>query len=223
MKIGNIIDITVVAVFVISAVVGLKKGLMRMFLGIMSFVIAGAAVMMFSAQVTDYMMNTQVRDMVYSRVQPVISSVFDRADGTISAEEALSDVGMPKFAVNYIKQNTNLQELENTFVQTLSNSATNGIVKIFSILVIFVGVHILLTILLWSTERLLGKTIFGSFNRMLGATIGVANAMLVVYMLCGAVMLLSPITDMSAVTDIIQQTFITKCFYNNNILMNIFC
>lgn len=223
MKIGNIIDIIVVLVFVISAVTGLKKGLMRMFLGIMSFVIAGIAVMMLSAPVTDYMMQTEIPNMVHSHVEPVISSVFDHEKGTVTAEDALKNAGIPKFAISYISQNTDVQKLETTFVETLSSSATSGIVKIFSTLLIFVGIHILLTIIIWSCDKLFSHTLLGSFNRMLGATIGVANAMIVVYMLCGAVMLLSPILDMSTVTDIIEQTFITKCFYNNNILMNIFC
>lgn len=223
MKIGNIIDIIVVIVFVVSAVTGLKKGLMRMFLGIMSFVVAGIAVMTLSAPVNNYILQTSVPDMIHSRIEPVISSVFDNTAGTLSAEDALKDAGIPKFAVSYIKQNTDVQKLETTFVETLSDSATSGIVKIFSTLLIFVGVHILLTVIIKCCDKLFAHTLLGSFNRMLGATIGVANAMIVVYMLCGAVMLLAPIINMSTVTDIIEQTFITKCFYNNNILMNIFC
>ncbi len=223
MNVWSILDIAIVIIFTISAVWGLKKGLMRMFLGIMSFVVAGVAVFILTAPLTQTMMQTAVPDMVRGKIEPVIVSVFDRAKGTVTVEEALSNAGMPEFAIEFVEKNTDMAGLERNFVETLTNSATDGIVRIFCMLLIFIGVHILLSLIVFIAGRAMNGTMLGSFNRMLGATIGVANAMLMVYLLCAAVMLLSPVIDMSPVTDAIQKTFITKCFYNNNILMNIFC
>ena len=223
MNIWSILDIIIVVIFIISAVSGLKKGLMKMFLGIMSFVVAGAAVFLLTTPLTQAMMQTPVPDMVRGKIEPVIVSVFDKAKGTVTIEEALTNAGIPEFAIEFVEKNTDTAGLENSFVETLTNSATDGIVKIFCMLLIFIGVHIVLSVILGIAGKMMNGTILGSFNRMLGATIGVANAMLVVYLLCAAVMLLSPVVDMSAITDVIQKTFITKCFYNNNVLMNIFC
>lgn len=221
MNTGMIIDIVVVAVFVIYAVMGMRKGLMRVFFGIVSFVLSGAAVVALTAPVSAYMMQTQVPELVRTHVQPPIEAVFERAHGAATIEETLEKAGMPDFVIDFVEKRTDEKALANSFVETMTNSAVSNIVTIFSMLVIFVGIHIVLTIIICIVGGILKTPVLGSFNRMLGGVVGVMNAMAIVYLLCAMVVLLSPVMDLSAVTDVINKTFITKCFYNNNILMAI--
>lgn len=223
MKPWIILDAVVVAVFVISAVVGLKKGLMKMFFGIASFAVSGIAVFMLVSPFTAYVMHTELPDKVREHIQPPIESVFETSKGNVTPDEALERSGIPDFAVDFIQKNTDLEKVKDSFVETVTESAVSGIVKIFCMIIIFVGIHIVLSVIIWIIGDIMKNTVLGSFNRMLGAVIGVANAMIIVYLLCAMVVLLSPVAELGAVTDLIQKSFITKSFYNNNVLMNIFC
>lgn len=223
MKPWIILDAVVVAVFVISAVVGLKKGLMKMFFGIASFAVSGIAVFMLVSPFTAYVMHTELPDKVREHIQPPIESVFETSKGNVTPDEALERSGIPDFAVDFIQKSTDLEKVKDSFVETVTESAVSGIVKIFCMIIIFVGIHIVLSVIIWIIGGIMKNTVLGSFNRMLGAVIGVANAMIIVYLLCAMVVLLSPVAELGAVTDLIQKSFITKSFYNNNVLMNIFC
>lgn len=223
MKPWIILDAVVVAVFVISAVVGLKKGLMKMFFGIASFAVSGIAVFMLVSPFTAYVMHTELPDKVREHIQPPIESVFETSKGNVTPDEALERSGIPDFAVDFIQKSTDLEKVKDSFVETVTESAVSGIVKIVCMIIIFVGIHIVLSVIIWIIGGIMKNTVLGSFNRMLGAVIGVANAMIIVYLLCAMVVLLSPVAELGAVTDLIQKSFITKSFYNNNVLMNIFC
>lgn len=223
MEANIILDIAVVAVFVLNAVIGLKKGLMKMFFSVASYVVAGAVVLMFSAPFNAFMMQTEMPQLVRLQISPIVENAIDNASGSrITIDDALTKVGMPEFVITYIEKNTDMNKLADNFASALIDSAVNGTVKIISEILLFVGVYIILFLIALAIGGLLKNRILGGFNKMLGASVGVLNAMIIVYLLCGAVMLLAPVTDLSRITDLIQQTFITKCFYNNNVLMNLF-
>lgn len=222
MKPWIILDIVVVGVFLISAVMGLRRGLMKTFFRAASFIVSGIAVFMLATPFTAYVMQTQLPGMVKANITPAVESVFETSEGNATIDDALEQAGIPAFAADFIQKNTDFEKVKESFVETVSEAATAGIVKIFCMIIIFAGVHIALLIIITIISAFFKNTMLGSFNRMLGAVIGVVCAMFTVYLLCAMVVLLSPVAELSAVTELIQKSFITKCFYNNNVLMNIF-
>ena len=61
-----------------------------------------------------------------------------------------------------------------------------------------------------------------TINRLLGAGLGVINALLLIYIICGAVSLFAPADKLVLIEETVQNTYILKYFYENNLLLSLF-
>jgi hypothetical protein len=59
-------------------------------------------------------------------------------------------------------------------------------------------------------------------DKFAGLIMGVGNALLIIYISSGLVMLFTPLGKMQSVDNFIQSTYILRYFYENNYLLNLF-
>ena len=130
---------------------------------------------------------------------------------------------LPDFLKENIEKSIlEMSEIKNNVMEVITDSITSLIMRIIAMLMLFVLVKIFVFLAIKLLDSLFGLPGLKSVNRTLGAVIGIANAMLVIYIVCGLVSLFTPMQNLASVDNAIGQTMLLKYFYNNNLLLSLF-
>ena len=63
--------------------------------------------------------------------------------------------------------------------------------------------------------------ILKQFNKAGGIIYGIIKALIIIYVILAIIFALTYITGNTVISEIISKSYITKVFYNNNILLNL--
>lgn len=224
-----ICDIILIAILAISIVYGISKGFVRAVYQIFSFVISVVLVLLLVTPFTNKLMDSSIANAINGYVYNGIYKVTDNEFGVSTISEGIENTGIPKFMQEAVFENLDMK-IQNTIlsnevsdvVHSAADVVTRYIVQVIAAVILFIIIRIALSIIIRILDAVLSLPLLNLANRFLGALVGCLNGMIIVYAICGAIMLLVPIMDLSKVTSIIDKTFITYWFYEKNMLMNIF-
>ena len=131
-------------------------------------------------------------------------------------------LALPDFISDKIEKNlAEMSEIRNNVMEVITDSISLFILKILALLVLFIVVKLFVFLALKILESLFSLPLLKSVNTGLGAIIGIVNALLTVYIICGVLNLFVPMDKMSAVQEFVNSTYLIKYFYNNNILLSL--
>lgn len=142
---------------------------------------------------------------------------------TEMSETICDSLGLPGFMKSGIKESiSQMSEIKNNVMEVISDAISLAILKVISIIILFVLVKLIVFLALKFLESLFSLPGLRTMNQAMGACIGIINALLLVYIICGAVSLFTPTDKLPAVSETVSETYIVKYFYENNILMSLF-
>jgi hypothetical protein len=131
-------------------------------------------------------------------------------------------LGLPDFiSKNIEKSLTEMSEIRNNVMEVITDALSLLTMKIIALLILFIVVKVIVFLALKILESLFSLPGLKTVNRGLGAGIGIVNALLIVYIICGVLNLFVPMDKMPAIQETINSTYILKYFYNNNILLSL--
>ena len=133
--------------------------------------------------------------------------------------EAMS---LPTFLSNSIEASIReMSEIKNNVMEVITDTLTLLIMRIIALLLLFILVRIFVFLAVKILESLFELPGLKTINKTLGATIGIINALLVVYIICGAVSVFTPTDKLALVSGTIEQTMLLKYVYNHNLLLSL--
>lgn len=191
------------------------------------------AVLLSSVQpvMLNFLQSTPASGAVRNMVSKNISSSYKRESlpedtDTTETEETqviVSSLGFPKFMQNSINKTVSgMTEIKNNVMEVVTDAVTLMILKVLSVILLFLLVKIFVFLLLKLLEGLFNLPGLKTINRLLGAGLGIINALLLVYAVCGAVSLFAPADKLVFIEETVKNTYILKYFYENNLLMTLF-
>ena len=200
-----IVDLGMLAILVLTAVLGAKRGFFKSISGI-----AGTVVGFIVARIYCRPLSVYIEKPIY----PFFSSLFSKvnvqeafasaaklaAQGLGSIKEALAESGLPKFIVG-----TAVQAISNMsggladfaekysdpeFLGALAESAAKAMAPILTFVILFILVKIAVALLC----RLLSANIpvLRTINRTAGFLLGLVSGLLIIILLCWGVKLFAP-------------------------------
>ena len=134
-------------------------------------------------------------------------------------EAAKDDEGLMKYMEKYVDDAVNKTKTQ--IVIEASNIISEKVINIGVILAIFVIVRVLLILLVFVADIITELPIIKQFNDVGGLLYGIVKSLLIVYVLLAVVFFIVYTTGNTTISDTISNSFLTKFFYNNNILLNI--
>ena len=210
---GIILDVIIVGIIALNVYACYKKGLVNLAVGLIAVVAAIILSVLFYKPVTNIIVeNTQ----------------FDETLGN-TIIELLVPEGVDPSQVKFVGVLSYFQtEVENAVNGTENNVVYNtaGVMaqKIIGLIVfigIFTVVRVVLFALTFVADAITSLPILKQLDDVGGILYGLVKALLIIYLVLAIVSLIVSFTANTAISDVIASSYVTKFFYNNNILLNL--
>lgn len=227
MELWIIIDLIVVGIFILCVAGGFMFGFMKSVYRLLSLAVTIIAVIILLNPFSSYLQTTPIAATIENIVCEKVEGIVDQQVETTDTEEALNSVGLPKF-LSQIVSNTINKDVEKGIISSLDISSqiakyiTSAFIKILAVLLLLVGVRLALFVVIHILDAVFSLPILNGVNKLAGGVIGAVNAMVIVYIACAVLMLLAPVMNLTNIMTAVDKSFITKCFYKHNLLMNVF-
>ncbi|MBQ7794556.1 MAG: CvpA family protein, partial [Clostridia bacterium] len=183
---------------------------------------------------TDYLTSSALGQTVREKVSEQVLGTAEEDMAAIQGEEDGETavkvgemMGLPTFLMEFLdeklaKQTEAVETMKNDALVVLTDTVTEVILKIVSIILLFLAVRLGVFLLLRLLDLLFKLPVLSGVNSFLGMIVGALNGLLAVYILCAVLTLLAPTESLSVIGDIVDKTLIVKYFYNNNLLIELF-
>lgn len=218
-----IIDIVIILIFVGFVSYGLQKGFMRAAYQIISLGLTLFIVFAFRSTATDCLYNSQIGQKIVVTINQKVDDAISQTDYTNDISDTISELGLPEFVTNGVTQTAkSAEQSREKFVKSTADSITDSIMVSLASTILFIISKIGVSAIMSALIKIFRLPVLKQVNKLIGGIIGVINALLVIYIISALVMVFSPTYTKTTINDTINQTYIGKHFYNNNLLMRLF-
>ncbi len=231
----NVLLIAVIAIIVITGVIGYYKGLIKTVLSMATIVVSLMLTSMIAPKVSEILCENET---VYSSVYDALNDNLDLSEVTeaLAAQagekldeaaqaEILEKVGMPPVVKEIIIESGNLERFANEnsdkFEGYLYSLLTDLIINASSYVVVFIVVSIILAVIASVLNIISKLPVLKSLNRMTGAMLGVVEGFVIVWLFFILVSVLPGNEFMEKCNEDIQDNVVLTYLYDNNIIMNV--
>ena len=189
---GIVLDLIIVLLLVINIIIGYKKGLVEVVFNICAFIIALVVALILYKPVSNIVIkNTNI----YGKIRETIVNNNNEEEQSI-----VKDV-----------QNKTKEQL----ADVISIKAVNIIVAIVLFIIARIAVILLKTVL----EGIAELPIIKQFNQIGGIGYGILKGFLLIYILVTLLLFVNAIVGNNKVSAVVEESFITKVLYENNIIV----
>lgn len=222
----NFLLIAVLATFFFCMVQGYNKGFLKIVVSLIGTLLIIAAVVFVSPYVSDFLINKSgAYDSVKSKMVDVFSEDNSKLDNTdpVNQQLTIESYSLPDILKNaLIKNNTAevyKQLMVDIFEDYISGYLARLILKAFS----FVGIYLILRIILWlalkSVDIISKIPVIKGFNKFLGLIVGLANALLIVWIFFFVIIMFLGNEAGEALMEEVHKSQILTFLFNENLLM----
>ncbi len=210
---GIILDIIIVAIIALNIYICYKKGLVKLAVGLIAVVVAIILAIVLYKPVSNLIIkNTEVDKKIENLIIENFSA--NTEDGGETKYVGLIDY-LEKYA------NDAVTKTQNEIVYETAGTMAVKITNIIVLLAIFIIARAVLVLLTFVSDAITSLPLIKQCNEVGGIVYGIIKALLIVYILLAMVFLIILISGNSTISNLVSTSYITKFFYNNNILLNI--
>lgn len=216
-----ILDLVLIGIVLLSTFLGYKKGLIGVAFKIVSFVIAVVITLILFIPVSNFIVDNTDWD---EKLETAIVTTLSNSNIEENKELKEEETNLPNVAVNYINSTIKdtIATTQNNVVEAVSRDLAINIIKIGTMVVLFIIARIALLFAKAIMEGIAELPIIKQFNEAGGILYGILRGILVIYLLLLIVSLIVPVLNNQAILEVIEKTILCKFMYNNNILLGIF-
>ena len=210
---GIIIDIILLIIILLNVYICYTKGLVKLAVGLIAVVASIILAVVFYKPVSNFIIeNTQFDDNIKN-------TIVENFTSQENINEENEDTGFMKYIESYVDDTVN--KTKNEIVIEASDIIAVKVVNICAILGIFIVARLVLILLTFLTDIITELPLLKQCNEIGGIIYGIIKAILIVYVLLAIVFFITYVSGNTVIADAISKSFITKFFYNNNILLTI--
>lgn len=210
---GIILDIIVIAIFALNIFICYKKGLVKLAVGLIAVIASVILSMIFYKPVSNMVIENTEFD------EKIENAIIENFTVNIEENEENEDNGFIKYIEKYVDDAAS--KTTNEIVIEAAGTIAIKVIDICVILAIFILARIVLILLTFISDIITDLPIIKQCNEVGGIIYGIVKALLIVYVVLAIVFFIVYTTGNTAITDVISNTYITKFFYDNNLLLTI--
>ena len=109
----------------------------------------------------------------------------------------------------------------NEIVYETANAMSVKIINLIVFIAIFTAVRVILFALTLVADAITSLPILKQLDDVGGILYGLVKALLIIYLVLAIVSLIVSFTASTAISDLITSSYITKFFYENNLILNV--
>lgn len=228
MVISLIIDVIAAAVIILAAAIGKKRGLVKMLWRCASWIITIILAVILSAPVSALLADSEAAHKINSTIKNTVeeyisSAALNNTDTIQISDKAVNDIahstGIPAILIPSAASvlNTGISNGINSISDNISDIISNAVMRVASWIILMIIIKIIISILYHALNIASKLPLINTANRTFGALLGVINALFLIYISLAVVLFL--VQNGTIPQRIIENTYLVKYFYNNNILL----
>ena len=131
------------------------------------------------------------------------------------------DSSLPKGIKEYInKQVNNVNTSKDDAIETISTQLSTDIIMVISFIGTFIVIRIALIVVKIVSKIITKLPIINQADHIGGAVVGAVEGIILVYFIFAIISIISPVLEKTKVLEQIDNSFVGKMMYNDNIIMN---
>ena len=200
-----LLDLIILAVISLSAFIGYKKGLIKVAFGLISFILSIAISFSLYKPVSTFIINyTSLDDYIEQSVSERLNS------------SEISDKEKENIIQNYYNN------VKNTSSALIADGISKSIINIGCVILVFIISKIILLFFRFIGD-LIGKLpLIKQVNNAGGFLYGVIKGFFIIYILLALISIISPLANINALINMINNSIIANIMYYNNIILILF-
>lgn len=217
---GILIDLIIVSIIISTTYIGYRRGLVGVIFKILVFIISLLVVFVLYKPISNTIINnTQLDENFSNLIQESLSNTSLANNELIDPSTSKLSTGVVNLINSFIKDALN-QTTENT-VTYVALQLARFIIRVGTMLVIFISSKFLLLIVRFAAEILVSLPIIKTFNKSGGLIYGFLKGLLIIYLTLAIFSVFSPIISSWGIISAINDSFIASKMYNYNIIINL--
>ena len=211
---GIIVDLIIVGILVLCVFLGYKRGLTGSLLKIVTFLLALIIAFILFRPVSNFIINNTKLD---ENLESSIKSMF------LEVEDNDTSSNMPTAMTDYINKviEDAADDAKTAVVETAARDVAISIINLGVVIVVYIIARIILIFVKGIASLITKLPVIKQFDKLGGIIFGLLKALVIIYVILAIISFVSPVITDSGVIDAINQSFIGKGMYNNNILLEI--
>ncbi len=222
----NFIDLIGIIIVLVCALISFKKGFVRTFFGFISTFLALILAFLLCNVGEDFIKNNSQMDEWLN--ESLTNSLnYEKNEENEEIEENTSEEDntlseMFKNLPQNIKSIVGLEEYKEETKATIVKSSTEIILKIFSWIIIYLLVKIILMILCVVFNGIMSIPLLKQVNNLAGLALGIILGLFRIYVILAFIsFLVTFIPSIEPLVDIIKSSLLIRVMYENNILISL--
>lgn len=210
---GIILDIVLIAIIALNVFICYKKGLVKLAVGLIAVVAAIILALVFYKPVSNLIIeNTELDENIEKAI--INNFMSETQEG-----QEVRYVSVLDYLQKYVDDAVNKTQTE-IVTQTAGMMAVK-IINVAVLIGIFLLVRVVLLLLTFISDIITSLPILKQFNEVGGVLYGAIKALLIIYIILTIVFFIMCYTSNSTIADAINSSYVTKFFYEHNLLLNI--
>ena len=210
---GIILDLVVLGIILLNVFICYQKGLVKLAVGLVAVFISIILALILYKPVSNLVIEkTEIDDKIEK-------TIIENFTSEQESEAEIDDNGFMKYIEQYVDDAVN--KTKNEIVTEAAGTIAVKVINIGVIIAIFVIARLILILLTFITDLITELPIIKQFNDVGGVLYGIIKALLIIYVLLAIAFFIVYISGNTTISEAISNSYITKFFYNNNILLNI--
>lgn len=210
---GIILDLVVLGIILLNIFICYQKGLVKLAVGLVAVLVSIILALLLYKPVSNLIIEKTEID---NKIENAIIENFTAKEDN---EAEVDDSGFMKYIEQYVDDTVN--KTKNEIVTEAAGIIAVKVINIGVIILIFVVARLILILLTFITDLITELPIIKQFNDVGGVLYGIVKALLIIYVILAIAFFIVYVTGNTTISEAISSSYITKFFYNNNILLNI--
>lgn len=210
---GIIIDGVLIILLVLSIFFGYKKGLVNVVFNLCAVLVAIVLTFILYKPVASLVIENTKLD------ETIKQTILERGITKKEETKVENGAGVDKYIEKYAKDT--ITEAKNNAVENVADTISINAVNIIVAIVLFIVIRILLIFAKAFVEALAELPIIKQFDKLGGVLYGLIVGMIAIYIILAIMFFVVSINGMNGLSDVIEDTVITKYLYGNNMILNI--
>ena len=210
---GIILDIILVAIIALNIFICYKKGLVKLAVGLIAVAAAIILALILYKPVSNLIIeNTEIDENIEQ-------AIINNFSGDTQENEEVRYVSVLDYLQKYVDDAVNKTQTE-IVTQTAGMMAVK-IINVVVLIGIFIIVRAVLVLLTFISDIITSLPILKQFNEVGGILYGVIKSLLIVYVILAIAFFIVYVTGNTTVADAISGSFVTKFFYEHNLILKL--
>lgn len=205
--VGIILDLVIVAIIIGNVYFCYKKGLVNLAVGLIAVVAAIILSVIFYKPVTNLIIENTAFD---ESIENTLKETFG---------EQVRFMGLASYLETEVENIANGTQNEAGYV--VASVMAEKTINLVVFIVIFTAVRVALFALTFVADAITSLPILKQLDDVGGILYGLIKALLIIYVVLAVVSVIVSFTANTTISDAITSSYVTKFFYNNNLILNI--